>query len=158
VKPQPGDGCNLVEYQPESKTPWWITSDPGHFSLYEYSCPFGQPGEVRFVKETWRFCGVDMNRLGRTHANEDVVIEYKDSQKRIIEIGWEEAEYYLKRCNKWRSSSTMPQWASRFNVECTGVVVKQAKDISLIELIYSDISKKVYDETWCWLVTYKKVG
>jgi hypothetical protein len=122
VKPQPGDGCNLVEYQPESKTPWWITSDPGHFSLYEYSCPFGHPGEVRFVKETWHWHQTDL-----TGGH----VCFKDGNGCPV-----------LSSSTWRSSSTMPQWASRFNVECVSV----------------EVVKQLCADIWDWKIKYKKVG
>jgi hypothetical protein len=91
------------------------------FEIYqapEKVCPFGQPGEVRWVRETW---------VWGIHGADCL---YKaDKQDEIF-----------KFTGKWRSSSTMPQWASRYNVECTVVKVEQIEGI------------------WSWIVSYKKVG
>jgi hypothetical protein len=85
-------------------------------------CPFGQPGEVRWVRETWARVYVP----DRTTARKDVIVFKADDPKGLCVP------------DKWRSSSTMPQWASRFNVECTGVKVEQV------------------DGVWSWIISYKR--
>ena len=89
----------------------------GTFLRY-IKCPFSQPGDVRWVRETW---------VWGIHGADCL---YKaDKQDEIF-----------KFTGKWRSSSTMPQWASRFNVECTSVKVEQI------------------DGVWSWITAHKKVG
>jgi hypothetical protein len=87
------------------------------------SCPFATIGEVRWVRETWH-----QHYLGGVLGGRPC---YKADET----------------CNKnsasvigWKSSTTMPEWASRFKVECTGIEVKQI------------------DGVWSWITTHKKVG
>jgi hypothetical protein len=106
-------------------------------------CPFGQPGEVRFCKETWGIAFMEVTpwdyaaNIGYK-ADGTLLPLKKENTDRIsltsrLDVGYHSPDV-------WRSSSTMPQWASRFNVECTGVKVEQINGV------------------WSWLSTYKRVG
>lgn len=111
------------------------------FEIYqapEKVCPFGQPGEVFYVREAWAlshdpYSGYYLHYKAIDNGQRGIKIYAKDMT--------DEFEKY-NSCSwlKWRSSSTMPQWASRYNVECTVVKVEQIEGI------------------WSWIVSYKKVG
>lgn len=69
-----------------------------------FSCPYGQPGDRLWVRETFS-------------ANELMECEYK-------------ADRGVKPPCGWTPSIHMPRWASRINLEITGVRVERLNDIS----------------------------
>ncbi len=73
-------------------------------------CPYGQPGDRLWVRETWALADVPKKR--RTEA-----VQYRATG----DIG-----PYLK----WRPSIFMPRWASRITLEVTGIRVERLQDIS----------------------------
>jgi hypothetical protein len=94
-------------------------------------CPYGQPGDRLWVREMWRFVGIDMLRHGRTHHVEDAIIEYKDGTRRTVTVDWKIGEDYLGRGEpRWRPSIHMPRWASRILLEVTAVRIERLQDIS----------------------------
>lgn len=92
-------------------------------------CPHGRPGDRLWVRETWRFVGVDMNRLGRTHSVEDAVVEYADGSRRTITVDWQLAEQWMQRQPKRRPSIHMPRWASRLTLVIDQVRIERLQDI-----------------------------
>ena len=91
-------------------------------------CPFGQPGDRLWVRETW--CErVDHNTLQptgevfyrATHAGELSLVDGDGFQK-FRKDGW--------AASPWRPSIHMPRWASRLTLEITGVRVERLNDIS----------------------------
>lgn len=96
---------------------WWpYQSDDGESELcsdgmeHPYSCPYGQPGDRLYVRETWGFNPDFPGLIGRAcyradpgHAHDGI---------------------------KWKPSIHMPQSASRITLEVTGVRVERLQDIS----------------------------
>jgi hypothetical protein len=88
------------------------------------SCPYGEPGDVLWVRETWakEDCGDDgarvvyrADRAARWHDDADGELFYLDSNYEP---------------SRWRPSSHMPRWASRLTLEVTDVRVERLKSIS----------------------------
>ena len=137
--------CNTrpdVEYSfHETKDGMWelgFDYQNGTGELLRYiKCPFGQPGEVRWCKET-----VNISKWGGlwllpNEQGAEVKAVYRaDNFTDYFMLCYQER---IKFKSGVRSSSTMPQWASRFNVECTSVKVEQVNGV------------------WSWLNTYKRV-
>jgi len=106
------------------------------------TCPFGQPGDRLWGRETWRFS--DWTEDGYPY------IEYKEGkERRLIERGipaeWGErlgqvwADLSVSENYKidntatdrvWRSPLTMPRWASRITLEVQNVRVQRVQEIS----------------------------
>lgn len=90
-------------------------------------CPFGQPGDQIWVRETW-------NCL---HPASEVPIP-PNPRPMVCSLAYaateseRHAEYpnTSKLCCKWRPSIHMPRWASRITLEITGVRVEQLQEIS----------------------------
>lgn len=84
-------------------------------------CPYGQPGDLLWVRETFM-----------EHHGENKVW-YKASQN----------EQFLALLNefgeKWRPSIHMPRWASRITLEVTGVRVERVQDISNEDILNEGI-------------------
>jgi hypothetical protein len=87
-----------------------IESDTWH----GVGCPYGQPGERLWGRETWAQLG-------------DGDIARKAT--------WPDAAHLDDPEPKWRPSAHMPRWASRITLEVTGVRVERLQDISEADAI-----------------------
>jgi hypothetical protein len=77
-------------------------------------CPYGQPGDRLWVRETW--------------APHD---EHTMRQKNASECYYRaDDETSFSTDGKWRPSIHMPRWASRITLEVTGVCVERLQAIS----------------------------
>ena len=86
----------------------------------DYPCPYGQPGDRLWVRETWNYEWAGRAEVNRVRYfaggyNEDVPQNYP---------------YPRAREGKWRPSIHMPRWASRIILEITAVRVEYVQDIS----------------------------
>lgn len=79
-------------------------------------CPYGQPGDRLWVRETWAKWGVDYQG-GEGPSKHEEPIYRADGDP------WDERD-------KWRPGMFMPRWASRITLEATGVRVERLQDIS----------------------------
>jgi hypothetical protein len=81
-------------------------------------CPFGQPGDRIWVRETWAEAGASAPELKLYRANypEHVPSHYENVPP-VEEI-------------RWTPSIHMPRWASRITLEITGVRVERLQNIS----------------------------
>ena len=100
---------------------WALHCDPGPSILL--SCPYGQPGDRLWVRETWR--GLDGWRPENGH-----LIEYRaDGGKEWREAPEEVLSYQFKG-EKWRPSIFLPRWASRLTLEVTSIGVERLQAIT----------------------------
>jgi len=89
-------------------------------------CPYGQPGDRLWVRETW------MNLKGTGVSGSP---DPKFNPKQIpvayrAECTAEGEDARIDMGLKWRPSIYMPRWASRINLEITGVRVERLQGIS----------------------------
>jgi len=98
-----------------------------------YSSPYGQPGNLLWVRETWR--------AGR----EDNGLKPSELDPKHTDLWWEADHSSLRRLNgkpgKKRPSIYMPRWASRITLQVTGVRVERVQDISAIDAMWEGIEK-----------------
>ena len=73
-------------------------------------CPYGAPGDRLWVRETW---GLHQQQFD--HECHDVIYRADDQRPTV---------------DRWRPSIYMPRWASRIDLEVTGVRVERLQDIS----------------------------
>ena len=127
---------------------------------YWMACPYGQPGDRLWVRETFRGC----------RAYEVQGYPPKDWGNKPI---WFEADGAPPgRPDQWASRSRpsihMPRWASRITLEVTGVRVETlgvishedalAEGVSSIEeykALWININGAWLPETWVWVVDFK---
>jgi hypothetical protein len=131
------------ELPPEALAPvcesgWWMwqrfNAERRHFDgkttdkLWDQRCPYGQPGDRLWVRETWMdLIGTGIERStgdrGRyAYAADTPPGSYGDEARKGYGL-------------KWRPSIHMPRWASRITLEITGVRVERLRDISPYDAI-----------------------
>ena len=107
------------------------------------SCKFGQPGDRLWVKETFRFDGID-HRVGMAERRKGDLSFRADM----------EADRSVNDC-PWRPSIFMPRWASRITLEITGVRVERLQDISGTDSISEGIDPSVTDLGGSIITTFR---
>ena len=87
----------------------------GHHWRRDFPCPYGQPGDRLWVRETWGLHDTEP-KDGPTNAR----IYYRER----------DGHHHCMRHQKWRPSIFMPRWASRITLEITGIRVERLQDIT----------------------------
>lgn len=146
----------VVKPQPEWTDPStaWLNGDghsgPGWYAHNEdypeegslfYRCPYGQPGDRLWVKETWQYYDWDEEgepciRYAADNATAWPNPSQDDWAEKLVDV-WESLsrdENFKIDCRardrKWRPSIFMPRWASRIQLEVVSVRVERLNDIS----------------------------
>jgi hypothetical protein len=91
---------------------------------FGFRCPYGQPGDRLWVKETWRVCG---GKEYEYQQDPSQVMYRATHQEDGFPFTWES---YV-----WRPSIYMPRWASRITLEVTAIRVERLQDISEADAI-----------------------
>lgn len=100
---------------------WWPGTEPGlaEFTKRAYRkgfpCPFGEPGDRLWVRETWWDFGDGHVFYRANHASDP-----KDDMAHGV---------------MWRPSINMPRWASRLTLEITDVRVQRLQEITAQEAL-----------------------
>lgn len=110
----------IVKPQPLGDTAWknddqWIVSGHGEAGDTGLHCPYGQPGDRLWVRETWAY-GIHALAAKSDADGPFVYAADQTTQGRL--------------CDRWRPSIHMPRTASRIALEITGVRVERLRDIS----------------------------
>ena len=107
---------------------------PEHWSISELAqfCPYGQPGDRLWVRETWM---PDAPRDGTWP--DTVFYGCKCLPLSLIPEAYQKPAHCLFRSTweggdlvGWKPSIHMPRWASRITLDVTGVRVERLQDIS----------------------------
>ncbi|QST57570.1 hypothetical protein [Escherichia albertii] len=141
-------------------------------------CPYGQPGDRIWVRETYRVHG---------KATDVVTLVYRAS----VRNSWTEQTHRVpvEVCNKpvsekWTPSIHMPRWASRILLEITDVRVERLHDMSeadakaegaspatykitppeaVYRVGFGDIWRSIYGQEnwlsnpWVWVIEFKRI-
>lgn len=126
----------------------WYAED-AYGDSHPIACPYGKPGDLLWVRETWR--------VGAWHVDDGMKVEYRaddrlsgwlwleeeqyerlwqDSTDDAIKAGLEadeEGNFYWvegQTPTRWRPSIFMPRWASRITLRITKVRVQRLQAIS----------------------------
>lgn len=94
----------------------------GCVGVGEYSCPFGSPGDLLWVRET--FCPIypqDQHYNGGRPIEYDFKATYQHGDRMGDLIG---------KHKRWTPSIHMPRWASRITMKITDIRVERLQDIS----------------------------
>jgi len=134
VKPQPASGAH---WQPIVLSGYggWVD---GHGSPLR--CPYGQPGDRLWVRETWQYFGFSDEGEPcicylADHGREWPHVPQPEADK--VDCIWADlsdpGNFSIsgRACdNRWRPSIHMPHWANRITLEITGVRLERLQDIS----------------------------
>lgn len=101
------------QYMPPSER-----KDPNGWRQMLRLCPYGQPGDRLWVREAWRTVAGADNIAPRDLMNVESFTAYEADEAKPQGMG------------KLRPSMFMPRWASRINLEVSGVRVERLNDIS----------------------------
>jgi hypothetical protein len=117
VKPQPPDGhawagwcASSTHRRDEGKAAWAVGEGPLLKDVHRVACPYGQPGDRLWVRETWAF--------NPDHPGQHAHAIYRADP---------ECEYDTDR---WTPSIHMPRRACRILLEIVSVRVERLNDIS----------------------------
>ena len=151
VKPQPVNEKPEVEWGwawRKSPTTWFsgTTEDQvRRFGLPQH-CPYGQPGDRLWVRETWGWRGSSWTMSDDYDVH---FIQYRaDEERRRIQRSygdshglprtrpqyegeelWDYQDYLRRFWASWRPSIHMPRWASRLSLAVTALRVGPVREI-----------------------------
>ena len=90
----------------------------------DFKCPYGQPGDRLWVRETW--CPVNDEAFdGEKWIDYRATPKYEESHP----AGWDNAPGDPEALS-WKPSIHMPRWASRILLEITSVRVERLQEIT----------------------------
>lgn len=149
IKPQPPQKLDLC-YQAHtgpSKGAWSFTDRDASRAYEMWHCPYGQPGDLLWVRETWKpIWYLDINWTcpgGEPQENHDWCMLDPEARKLFEEDGGLDAPIAgyradgelpelgadLEWAKVWTPSIFMPKWACRLWLRVTGVRVERVQDI-----------------------------
>lgn len=105
---------------------WYWRPQHGHLNGvpsngWDFKCPYGQPGERLWVRETWA-------RVGTTDPG---YLTYRATYPRCLPAGLENVPADIRDAGeRWRPSIHMPRAACRILLEVIDVRVERLQDIS----------------------------
>jgi hypothetical protein len=118
-----------------------IDGAPHHFlkgatePLEKLRCPYGQPGDRLWVRETWTEDPEDDGTWAYTQYMgckgsplSDIPRKFQKPEHCIYREGWDGSPLV------WRPSIHMPRWASRILLEIVSVRVERLQDIGVEEI------------------------
>lgn len=128
VKPKhPPDSHWMVETRGNSHALTHWDNDTAETSLI--SCPYGQPGERLWVRETWYCDDYRVQRGPYLKPTDMDLDEARDDGTLIYRASSGDRPYEAEQ-PVWRPAIHMPRWASRITLEITSVRVERLQDIS----------------------------
>lgn len=138
VKPPPAADKNFHGWVIDStcskdvgKATWAIGDGPFLQQVDRVRCPYGQPGDRLWLRETWAY-GVHALAAAR---DEDGPFVYAAA----------DGTMQGRLCDRWRPSIHMPRAACRIQLEVTAVRVERLNDISEADCWAEGIEEVMHD-------------
>ncbi|WP_454752198.1 hypothetical protein [Cupriavidus necator] len=146
VKPQPIENPKFAggAYIQQPKRTFTAHQTSGDIAVeadyVHLCCPYGQPGDRLWVRETWQGPMWDGNWEDRpADAKSPKYCQYAADGGPIPE--YLDAEDNLRQ--GWRPSIHMPRWACRLELEISGVRVERLNDCSVADAIAEGIAPEL---------------
>lgn len=137
VKPQPEPMPDGMWRHPklDARGWWWrCAAVRSMVSVDEMQCvcPYGQPGDRLWVRETCEIqCAGGIMQGGTGEWSYAVTYKADMAERELAYVGPADADPYVDYSRDgWRSSIHMPRWASRITLDIAGVRVERLHDIS----------------------------
>jgi hypothetical protein len=122
-------------------------------------CPYGQPGDCLWVRETWA-ANAFLNRTKPRDLRGETI---------YYRATYDNLSHFV-----WRPSIHMPRWASRITLEIEEVRVERLQSISeedklaegaTAEVPFGTVWRKLYtepgirfeDDPWVWCLTFRRL-
>ena len=96
--------------------------------IEELCCPYGAPGDVLWVRETWRAEELPTGEDGVRFAADEAFVRIADTSK-AADL-WCEAYENGKHGTNWRPSIHMSRWAARLFLRVTAIRCERIQDIT----------------------------
>lgn len=125
VKVQPPAGTRevITFHHPDPREHYWAF-DGGSLLDWAYPCPYGEIGDLLYVRETWQHSNHPLGPY-----DEDCIVFYRaDYLDDPLGPDLERSPDGIRR--QWRPSIHMPRAASRIMLEITGIRVERLQDIN----------------------------
>lgn len=120
IKPQP-DEDGLSRIIKPTRGPWQDTSER------VYRCPFGDAGDVLWVRECWaRMSKSPLTRMAFRATN---TVQNQTRHDNTPETIWPLDGSKGATVTRWTPSIHMPRWASRITLDVVQVRVERVQDI-----------------------------
>ncbi|MBD8725744.1 hypothetical protein IFT43_20480 [Oxalobacteraceae sp. CFBP 13708] len=149
VKQQPPAGhsfagwCVSSTHRPDEGKATWVDGEgPFMRSAHRVKCPYGQPGDRLWVRETWRGV-VEISPPGQ--PVEHGVARYVPNREHCRRV--EYAATQAPDREPWRPSIHMPRWASRILLEIVSVRVERLQDCCQTDAI-SEGALHIRNQAW----------
>lgn len=107
----------------------WPNVPPLAIASVMESCPYGQPGERLWVRETWTAPPGSV-KYDEVLYRADLTDEQMAEERVLMGLAGSMAAVASDRPMPWRPSIHMPRWASRIDLEVTGVRVERLQNIT----------------------------
>jgi hypothetical protein len=162
IKPQPiqpAPGAYFDAYNKSAQWNWW-TPDGRQYLDKIIKCPYGQPSDRLWVRETF----------SNSRMDDSIPTHYKADQ------------FLFDYSQPWKPSIFMPRWASRILLEVADIRVERLQDIreedakaeGVVDIIFQSLTrrdlfaalwnkinaKRGYGwdtNPWVWVVSFKPV-
>lgn len=135
------DYQSIEERDDGTPWPWRETEDAQD---HWYPCPYGQPGDRLWVRET--FAIVPRTAYACSDGVQQTLRPDDPHDAAIYRADWSRSNGGIQ----WRPSIHMPSWASRITLEVTGVRVELLQDISEVDAISEGV-RQMRDGSECWV-------
>ncbi len=109
-----------------------------HNKYRELPCPYGQPGDRLYVRETWA-----MEPCFDHLAPKDIAESARSMDRCYYRHG---GKVFTEGWHRLRPSIHMPRWASRIDLEVTSVRVERVQDICELECYAEGISRDILSD------------
>lgn len=139
VKPAPPEWCGEAHHRGEAD--WYLTESPIPFNAFDAKCPYGQPGDRLWVRETTYIAPKNF-----ATPDETCVRDYDGALRFVSYRADGHSEDAMRDYRlKWTPSIHVPRWASRITLEIVSVRVERLSEITEADAIAEGI---VHDHLW----------
>lgn len=160
-----------------SRAAWWWDGVHSHVGVMQ-RCPYGQPGDRLWVRETWQM--VDPIEVPEDRRGSRAPFTGCQGARSIPWVAAYKADGDLSHPKHgpivWQPSIHMPRWASRITLEITGVRVERLQEIAETDCFAEGIAPTntprgdyalLWEQIngpgswianpWVWVVEFKRV-